>query len=49
MNDKIRALNMSNVCAICVYEALRQQDYNDLLTEEPECFKGSDWLLTEDE
>lgn len=49
MNDKIRALNMSNVCAICVYEALRQQDYNDLLTEEPDCFKGSDWLLTDDE
>ena len=49
MNDKIRALNMSNVCAIIVYEALRQQDYNDLLTEEPECFKGKDWLLTDDE
>ena len=49
MNDKIRALNMSNVCAICVYEALRQQDYNDLFKEEPECFKGSDWLLSDDE
>ena len=48
-NDKIRALNMSNVCAICVYEALRQQDYNDLFKEEPDCFKGSDWLLTDDE
>ena len=23
--------------------------YNDLFKEEPECFKGSDWLLTEDE
>ena len=45
MNDKIRALNMSNVCAICVYEALRQQDYNDLSRYEPETFKGKDWLL----
>lgn len=45
MNDKIRSLNMSNVCAIIIYEALRQQDYNDLDRYEPECFKGKDWLL----
>ena len=45
MTDKIRALNMSNVCAIVVYEALRQQDYNDLERFEPEIYKGKDWLL----
>ena len=36
MTDKVRALNLSNTVAIMVYEALRQQDYNDLLREEPE-------------
>ena len=35
MTDKVRALNLSNTVAIMVYEALRQQDYNDLLREEP--------------
>ena len=45
MTDKIRALNMSNVCAIVVYEALRQQDYNDLERYEPEKYKGKDLLL----
>ncbi len=49
MTNKIRALNMSNVAAIVVYEALRQQDYNDLERFEPECFKGKDFLLTDDE
>ncbi len=42
MNDKIRALNVSNSVAIMVYEVLRQQDYNDLLRTEP--FKGEDYL-----
>ena len=42
MTDKVRALNVSNSVAIVIYEALRQQDYNDLLREEP--FKGSDYL-----
>lgn len=42
MTDKVRALNLSNCVAIMVYEALRQQDYNDLLREEP--FKGADYL-----
>ncbi|HIT11502.1 MAG TPA: tRNA (cytidine(34)-2'-O)-methyltransferase [Candidatus Pelethosoma merdigallinarum] len=41
-NDKIRALNLSNCVALVLYEALRQQDYNDLLREEP--FKGADYL-----
>ena len=35
MNDKIRALNLSNCVAILVYEALRQQDYQTLLKYDP--------------
>ena len=35
MTDKVRALNLSNSVAIMVYEALRQQDFNDLLRNEP--------------
>ncbi len=35
MTDKVRALNLSNSVAIVLYEALRQQDYLDLLREEP--------------
>ena len=35
MTNKVRALNLSNCAAILVYEALRQQDYNDLLFNEP--------------
>ncbi len=42
MTDNVRALNLSNSVAIMVYEVLRQQDFNDLLKEEP--FKGKDWL-----
>ena len=42
MTDNVRALNLSNSVAIMVYEVLRQQDFNDLLKEEP--FKGIDWL-----
>ncbi len=42
MTDNVRALNVSNSVAIVIYEALRQQDYNDLLMEEPH--KGSDFL-----
>lgn len=42
MTDKVRALNLSNCAAICIYEVLRQQNYNDLLREEP--FKGKDYL-----
>jgi tRNA (cytidine/uridine-2'-O-)-methyltransferase len=46
MTDKVRALNVSNSAAIVIYEALRQQDYNDLLREEPgdERHKGADFL-----
>jgi len=44
MTDKVRALNLSNCVAIMVYEVLRQQNYNDLLREEP--FKGQDYIET---
>ena len=46
MTDNVRSLNLSNCVAICTYEVLRQQDYNDLLREEPH--KGSDFLERED-
>lgn len=42
MTDNVRALNLSNSVAIMVYEALRQQDYNDLLREEPH--KGPNFI-----
>lgn len=35
MTDKVRALNLSNTVAIMVYEALRQQNFKDLLWDEP--------------
>ena len=42
MTENVRALNLSNSCAIVIYEALRQQDYNDLLRYEPH--KGENYL-----
>ncbi len=42
MSDNVRALNVSNSVAIVIYEALRQQDYPNLLKEEPH--KGADYL-----
>ena len=42
MTDNVRSLNLSNCVAICTYEVLRQQNYNDLLREEPH--KGADFL-----
>jgi len=48
MTDKVRALNVSNSVAIVLYEALRQQDYNDLLREEPDTYKGADFLEREE-
>lgn len=42
MTSNVRALNVSNSVAIVIYEALRQQNYNGLLFEEPH--KGSDFL-----
>lgn len=35
MTKYARSLNLSNTVAIVVYEALRQQNYNDLLRDEP--------------
>lgn len=42
MTANVRALNLSNCVAICVYEVLRQQNYQTLLLEEPH--KGRDYL-----
>lgn len=42
MTANVRALNLSNCVAICVYEVLRQQDYGSLLREEPH--KGKNYL-----
>ena len=42
MTNNVRALNLSNSAAIAIYEVLRQQNYNDLLKEEPH--KGADYL-----
>ena len=35
MSDNVRSLNLSNCCAIVLYEVLRQQNYRDLLFTEP--------------
>ena len=42
MTANVRALNVSNSVAIVIYEVLRQQNFNDLLREEPH--KGADYL-----
>lgn len=42
MTENVRALNLSNCCAIVIYEALRQQGYPNLLQTEPH--KGEDYL-----
>lgn len=42
MTDKVRSLNLSNTVAIMIYEALRQQDYRDLLFLEPH--KSEDFI-----
>lgn len=44
MTDKVRALNVSNVAAIMIYEALRQLDFPGLEEDEPEKFKGKNYL-----
>ena len=43
MSKNVRSLNLSNTVAIVVYEALRQQNYNDLLFDEPH--KSKDFIL----
>lgn len=44
MNEEVRALNISNVAAIVLYEALRQQGFPGLSFFEPDSFKGSNYL-----
>lgn len=44
MSDKVRSLNLSNCAAIIVYEALRQQGFVGLEKEEPEIYKGKNYL-----
>ncbi len=43
MTKNVRSLNLSNCAAICIYEVLRQQHYNDLLFDEPH--KDKDYLI----
>mgnify|MGYP004525301973 FL=1 len=42
MTSDVRALNLSNSVAIVLYEALRQQNYPNLLFDEPN--KGKDYI-----
>lgn len=42
MSSNVRSLNLSNCCAIVLYEVLRQQNYRDLLFEEPH--KSKDFI-----
>ena len=43
MKDNVRSLNLSNCAAIVLFEVLRQQDYRDLLREEPH--KDKDFII----
>ncbi len=43
MTSNVRSLNLSNCCAIVVYEVLRQQNYRDLLFTEPH--KSEDFII----
>ena len=43
MTNNVRSLNLSNCAAIVVYEVLRQQDYRDLLFDEPH--KDKDFII----
>jgi len=45
MSSNVRSLNLSNCCAIVIYEVLRQQNYNDLLFDEPH--KDKDFIMIE--
>lgn len=44
-SGNVRALNLSNCACLVTYEALRQQNFPDLLFSDP--FKGEDYLKTE--
>ena len=41
-SDNVRALNLSNCVALVTYEALRQQNFPNMLRSDP--FKGEDYL-----
>lgn len=43
MSSNVRSLNLSNCCAIVLYEVLRQQNYRDLLFKEPH--KSEDYII----
>ena len=43
MTSNVRSLNLSNCCAIVLYEVLRQQNYRDLLFTEPH--KSEDFII----
>lgn len=43
MSANVRSLNLSNCCAIVLYEVLRQQNYRDLLFKEPH--KSEDYII----
>lgn len=45
ISDNVRALNLSNCVALVTYEALRQQNFPNLLFSDP--FKGEDYLKNE--
>ena len=45
MMESVRALNVSNTCAIIIYEALRQQGYPKLSIYEPESLKGKNHII----
>jgi len=45
MNEKVRALNVSNTCCAIIYEALRQQNYEGLSLFEPESLKGKNHII----
>ena len=48
MTDKVRALNVSNVAAIMIYEVYRQLGFPNMCEYEPDetidGFKGKDYL-----
>lgn len=50
MTSNVRALNLSNTVAIMTYEALRQQNFRDLLWDEPEDegHKGASFIENSD-
>ena len=43
MSENVRSLNLSNCAAIVLYEVLRQQEYRDLLRDEPH--KDKDFII----